>query len=671
VFIEVGAEWRQLYAGQWLPEWEVEVRFISSYMPYVPHTLGHLRGLMGAFQGLFPTARMNDLQISMQQTFSRTDYDDDDLWRFCRQSSAQKFPDDHTNLLLLLLRSKLPPSLQVGPRYDPLESISLHVCFDSISGDAIAAAAVAAVSSTAADESSENNEHIDALITQSLTPWQADRWLLRAEFDPAEDDWRCLSNLSLFPLVQRLILGWFEATTVRSAAAEDHYRAFGDGGGNSTRPQHRSIGKAMLSALLRGGNNATAVSSGQGTSLVDRAQVVEIILAAFRLPRRKFELPGTPLATNFLVTWMPRYRSVPYTSLLWVLVRGCLNVLHGSPGQQKHLIPSPPALMAAVWADFIKLIRHHWELKHPISGLLTKLSINDQGTQITLEQADDVDDGAAGIDLRQSLVQQKLQMLQICIRKLRPAQPNRPPMDLEQLLKPSNTVQSSKSAAIAIGNSILTTAANDIVTATLAESSNQANNSVQAETPPMDNDAYSASSDDDDDDGGSGEVFYDTVDKQADTDEDFFMAERTPSMPSGSFPGRARLASFASSFENVTMDSSRLDITMESEDHEGQLIALTGNTNGGGAGNNYSDDSDTEEQLPLDTKQRHGHLRPHGDCKLTRTGEQMFVPVTQDHGHMTEDMLREMEQLFERLGTSEDAARIRAKMQSANLKSGM
>jgi hypothetical protein len=110
---------------------------------------------------------------------------------------------------------------------------------------------------------------------------------------------------------------------------------------------------------------------------------------------------------------------------------------------------------------------------------------------------------------------------------------------------------------------------------------------------------------------------------------------------------------------------------MESEDHEGQLIALTGNTNGGGAGNNYSDDSDTEEQLPLDTKQRHGHLRPHGDCKLTRTGEQMFVPVTQDHGHMTEDMLREMEQLFERLGTSEDAARIRAKMQSANLKSGM
>jgi hypothetical protein len=37
---------------------------------------------------------------------------------------------------------------------------------------------------------------------------------------------------------------------------------------------------------------------------------------------------------------------------------------------------------------------------------------------------------------------------------------------------------------------------------------------------------------------------------------------------------------------------------------------------------------------------------------------------------MTEDMIREQEELFENLGTSEDATKIRAQLQSVHLKSG-
>ena len=37
---------------------------------------------------------------------------------------------------------------------------------------------------------------------------------------------------------------------------------------------------------------------------------------------------------------------------------------------------------------------------------------------------------------------------------------------------------------------------------------------------------------------------------------------------------------------------------------------------------------------------------------------------------MTEDMIREQEEMFENLGSSEDAAKIRAQIQSAHLKSG-
>lgn len=37
---------------------------------------------------------------------------------------------------------------------------------------------------------------------------------------------------------------------------------------------------------------------------------------------------------------------------------------------------------------------------------------------------------------------------------------------------------------------------------------------------------------------------------------------------------------------------------------------------------------------------------------------------------MTEDMIREQEELFENLGSSEDATKIRAQLQSVQLKSG-
>ncbi|KAJ3039181.1 Rab3 GTPase-activating protein catalytic subunit [Rhizophlyctis rosea] len=56
---------------------------------------------------------------------------------------------------------------------------------------------------------------------------------------------------------------------------------------------------------------------------------------------------------------------------------------------------------------------------------------------------------------------------------------------------------------------------------------------------------------------------------------------------------------------------------------------------------------------------------------LVETGEEMWEPDTQEPGYMTEDMIREQEQIFERLGTSDEAARIRARMQCAQLTSDM
>nr|CAG8452192.1 124_t:CDS:10 [Entrophospora candida] len=73
----------------------------------------------------------------------------------------------------------------------------------------------------------------------------------------------------------------------------------------------------------------------------------------------------------------------------------------------------------------------------------------------------------------------------------------------------------------------------------------------------------------------------------------------------------------------------------------------------------------TEEEVK-DENEREGHIHTHNGITLLKTGEQMWVPGTQDLGFMTEDMLYEQEQLLEKLETSE-----RAKLQSAHLKSDM
>ncbi|KAK3589406.1 hypothetical protein CHS0354_020737 [Potamilus streckersoni] len=66
-----------------------------------------------------------------------------------------------------------------------------------------------------------------------------------------------------------------------------------------------------------------------------------------------------------------------------------------------------------------------------------------------------------------------------------------------------------------------------------------------------------------------------------------------------------------------------------------------------------------------------GRLAPHGELKLLYTGEQMYIPVTQEPAPMTEDMLDEHAEVLAKLGTSTEGAQLRARMQSACLLSDM
>ncbi|KAF9911606.1 Rab3 GTPase-activating protein catalytic subunit, partial [Lobosporangium transversale] len=75
----------------------------------------------------------------------------------------------------------------------------------------------------------------------------------------------------------------------------------------------------------------------------------------------------------------------------------------------------------------------------------------------------------------------------------------------------------------------------------------------------------------------------------------------------------------------------------------------------------------TASQLYENEVKREGVMSAFNDLTLLETGAQLFVPKLQEPGYMTEDMIKQQEDIFEGLGSSSDAAKIRAQMQSAQL----
>jgi Rab3 GTPase-activating protein catalytic subunit len=67
---------------------------------------------------------------------------------------------------------------------------------------------------------------------------------------------------------------------------------------------------------------------------------------------------------------------------------------------------------------------------------------------------------------------------------------------------------------------------------------------------------------------------------------------------------------------------------------------------------------------------RRGHKDILPNAHLLHNGEPVWIPITQDHGYMTDDMLREQAETLESLGNSKEGTELRAQMQSRFLVSG-
>lgn len=108
----------------------------------------------------------------------------------------------------------------------------------------------------------------------------------------------------------------------------------------------------------------------------------------------------------------------------------------------------------------------------------------------------------------------------------------------------------------------------------------------------------------------------------------------------------------------------------------GSSGCASGSSGGGGNTRQTSDEDKRHQRRQEKAREKELGVKRRGVAEraeglaLLNSGLAVYVPHTQDHGWMTEDMIREQEDILASLGSSAEAQQIRARMQSATLLSG-
>ncbi|KAF9278795.1 Rab3 GTPase-activating protein catalytic subunit [Mortierella alpina] len=313
---------------------------------------------------------------------------------------------------------------------------------------------------------------------------------------------------------------------------------------------------------------------------------------------------------------------VPYNSFLWKMVKHLVDVV--SPDSQITYPTSFMGFLKAVWTEVIKELENYWAKGEMIPWVnVYSASVSDSINADETGPADSDMDSVQqeprieAIDLRFNLMHQKLSMINCCIaRERRQSQKHQPQTPAPKLGARDSSAYFSASSS----------------------PSSSAASSVKSLDKPA------ASS-----------------------------LPTTPSITQGP----------AEAVNNASADEEETGKIVKDDQLNSEVQAVT-----------FSDSGDDDELSPgteaasLDEGEdassaglvatpleepiaREGALKPLGDLTLLETGALLMIPKLQDPGYMTEDMIQEQEELFEDLGSSADAAKTRAGMQSAQLISDM
>ncbi|KAI7906743.1 Rab3 GTPase-activating protein catalytic subunit-domain-containing protein [Cokeromyces recurvatus] len=501
--------------------------------------------------------------------------------------------------------------LPFGSLNDPLRSLTLNALFPLT------------------DEFHYDYNTMDALTAKS--------WQLVREFAPTQQQRAYLSSL-----LEHVIESWVKDPTNR-----DYLAPFDS---NNNESVNDSIGlmrnlftagnsplNKKLTVVHQGSNNSSnssSANSNDSITVIKSDQIEDVLIALFHsmlnnedenddndhteTMQKKRRIKRFD-STRKLGLKLKTGSSVPYRSFLWNLLFYSLEAISVGSTKKQSTAAHFLGFLRVIWLEVLRQIRWHWENLVPIPDLNPYL----YETTRKKDEKQNSNNRILGIDLRYNILHQKLSMINCCIyRRLQTISQNgnlkdyeiKPVRRIGNLFDRQQEEEEEKESRFSKFQALIER---------FVDAGAEENNS---ET--IDDSVSFGQSDIENEVSDESDVFLDAV--------------ATPSPSSSSNQDTMSNNPMQESFVSLPYVAATAE---ELEADEANAIK----------------DPDTIE----------GSLRPHNTLKLLKTGQPMQIPITQDPGFMTEDMISEQADVFESLGTSETATQQRAKLQSQQLFSDM
>ncbi|KAG1472032.1 hypothetical protein G6F56_001779 [Rhizopus delemar] len=503
---------------------------------------------------------------AQREDYGKTEYNDDDVWTTAVytydlknwfESNWKTWPetegvDNSTEEFDSLSRTpetlKRPLDehrLPFGSYNDPLRSLTLSALFPFWKDEFY-------------DDSQSTN--MDALT--------AKRWILSREFAP-----RNQQRADLSTLIEQIIGSW-----IKDPSNREYLAPYDEDNDESNESSHNDIFSANSTPLSSSASdNSVGLKIGDDQVTVVKSDQVEEVLSQLFSTSYAGDVPVCDKAflhTKNLALKLKSNSSIPFRSFLWDLLFFTIEAVsnnNSSPSSRRQNSTDFFGFLRIVWIEVLRKIRWHWENLIPIPKLNPFLYESDEKLDTTL-----------GIDLRYSILHQKISMINCCIHRKLQSQNNKDSPGYEDKAS-LNVADSKKHFTI--------------------------------------------------EDSDSTDEFFDTVE---DTDS-------------------------SSNIDQPSMDG---EVIERAHPLAGSYVRLPFIA--------QFNNEESDAAVIKDMDMFEGRLNEHSEgLKLLKTNEPLFVPVTQDSGFMTEDMIREQAEVFENMGSSDCATIKRAQLQSQQLYSDM
>ncbi|KAG0176528.1 Rab3 GTPase-activating protein catalytic subunit [Apophysomyces sp. BC1034] len=558
----------------------------------------------------------------------------------------QPLPQSSTTTTTTTTTESNLPSLPFGSYNDPLRSVTLNAIFPI----------------NPIWTYTENPLHINM---DALT---ANAWQISREFAPSSQQRAFLSAV-----VDQTVNSWIKDPS------NQHYLAPYDTNNKSEEifatGQDSGLVRNFLHAMSQ---NRTNIPNNQVT--VIKSDHVENILASLfnadidhhnisERPQEDHirhcnETKGVNLHTTRALGMRLKHGTpVPYRSFLWDFLHLSLHV------SSDPAISSYVGFLRILWIEVVRRIRWHWENLVPIPKvnprLYSPVKVQDSCETVTLEHNDAE---TLGVDLRFNILHQKLAMINCCIHR-----------GLQAQRKDSGSIQqNTRKSTAALFDSVVEISQ---IRPECTENRTQKPKSRFDKFNSMleklvEGDSYIGLDESDEDlntvitekgdqldDMSESDIFFDSVEdvaafpeQKSDASSQHKQDTTQPSQAS------SRTSSISDALEIVpnSMGESFVRLNYSSSADSDRCNLPLGNILGR-----------TKESEIQDPDAFDGRSHQHEHLCLLNTAEPMWVPVTQELGFVTEDMIKQQSAIFERMGSSEDATQLRAKLQSAQLYSDM